>query len=344
VLITAVSACERYQRAFDAETAVIAPAESTVVDFTIVDVAIEGNLRTVAIADGDNQRIVLVDLHSDRRLVVGREGDGPCEFRHLSTIAFIDSTTLAVTDAKGGLIALCSLDGTHNDVIRIPGSASRVARDADGPLRVAVVSGDDSVLALATSSLGEPLDTTAIAAIQKVGDLVGPRPRAPVLAPLTDGRLAFGSRDGGYAIALANSDGVHSFATRTDPPARYSEEQVEAVERRTMALLARTGRPVPARGFMRADTLPLKPRFTGRVFALTPGILWALASADTGSSTLDRFRDPEGTLIERDKIPEGADGIVIRDTILVAWRRNTDGTSVVMHWAIDTATGAIRTP
>lgn len=345
MLVAAISACERSESVLDSGIAASPQGQSIRVDFAVVDVALASDLHTLAIADGDNQHVVIGDLHSDRRTVVGREGDGPCEFRHLSTLAFADSTTLAVTDAKAGLIALCRLDGSERGAIRIPGGASRVARDDGGPLRVAVVAGDDSVLALAVGVPAGVLDTTAVATIGAIVALVGPRPRAPVLAPLVDGRLAFGSRGGGYVVGIAGDSGARLLAALEDLPARYSAEQVQGIEQRTTALLARTGRPVPASaGFMKTDSLPLKPRFTGRVFASTPGTLWALASSDTGSSTIDRFQEPSGRLLARDRVPGGADGIVIRDTVLIAWRRNPDGTSTLMQWAIDRVTGAMLEP
>lgn len=344
LLVTAISACERRDSVRDAGVAVTPPAQSVSVDFNVVDVALAADPHTLAIADGDDQRVVIADLYSDRRSVVGREGDGPCEFRHISTVAFADSSTLAVTDAKGGLVALCLLDGSERTTLRIPGSASRVARDDDGPLRVAVVSGDDSVLALAIPTLDGSLDTTAVAMIRNVGALVGARPRAPVLVVLSDGRLAFGSRDSSYVVVIADSGGTRLLTARADPPARYSSEEVDGLERRTTALLARTGRPVPKAGFMKTDSLPLKPRFTGRVFGARPGSIWALASSDTGSATIDRFSDPDGALKGRSRVPGGADGFVLRDTVLLAWRRNADGTSILMRWAIDRDTGAIRTP
>src|SRR5690606_8994354 len=126
------------------------------------DIDVDASGR-VWVADSRSRRLLVVDPAGSEPLLIGREGEGPGEFRAPARLAIAD-TLVHVIDATNSRVQQYRLDGTHVTDRRIGDNmigGGAVSRDGDV---VAPTSGVDSALArvyaLADStrrSIGAPI-------------------------------------------------------------------------------------------------------------------------------------------------------------------------------------------
>ncbi len=102
------------------------------------------------VADGLDPRIVLLDRNLDPVRIVGREGEGPGEYKFPSRLARADDRILAL-DGGNGRVAYLTLEGDFVASQRIPGFASAVALHPELGLLVAGSEFPDHYLARVTA-------------------------------------------------------------------------------------------------------------------------------------------------------------------------------------------------
>ena len=102
------------------------------------------------VADGLDPRIVLLDRNLDPVRIVGREGEGPGEYRFPSRLARADDRIL-VLDGGNDRVAYLTLDGDFVESKRLPGPASDIARHPELGLLVAGNAFPDHYLARVTT-------------------------------------------------------------------------------------------------------------------------------------------------------------------------------------------------
>ena len=102
------------------------------------------------VADGLDPRIVLLDRNLDPVRIVGREGEGPGEYKFPSRLARADDRIL-VLDGGNGRVAYLTLEGDFVASQRVPGLASAVALHPELGLLVAGNAFPDHYLARVTA-------------------------------------------------------------------------------------------------------------------------------------------------------------------------------------------------
>ena len=102
------------------------------------------------VADGLDPRIVLLDRNLDPVRVLGREGEGPGEYKFPSRLARADDGIL-VLDRGNGRVAYLTLEGDFVASQRIPGLASDIALHPELGLLVAGDAFPDHYLARVTA-------------------------------------------------------------------------------------------------------------------------------------------------------------------------------------------------
>ena len=101
------------------------------------------------ISDGLNQRIVLLDRNLDPVRVIGRQGEGPGEFRFPRRLAHAGDQVL-VLDIGAGRVSYLTLDGDFVRSQRFPGNANDIANHPELGLLVAGDAFPDHYLARVT--------------------------------------------------------------------------------------------------------------------------------------------------------------------------------------------------
>ena len=102
------------------------------------------------VADGLDPRIVLLDRSLDPIRIIGREGEGPGEYKFPSRLARADDRIL-VLDGGNGRVVYLTLDGDFVESKRIPGLASDIALHPELGLLVAGNEFPDHYLARVTA-------------------------------------------------------------------------------------------------------------------------------------------------------------------------------------------------
>lgn len=92
--------------------------------------------RGYLVADGLDPRIVLLDRNLDPVRIMGREGEGPGEYRFPSRLTRADDQVL-VLDIGNGRVAYLTLDGDFVTSQQVPGLASDIAAHPELGLLVA---------------------------------------------------------------------------------------------------------------------------------------------------------------------------------------------------------------
>ncbi len=102
------------------------------------------------VADGLDPRIVLLDRNLDPVRIMGREGEGPGEYKFPSRLARAEDRIL-VLDGGNERVAYLTLEGDFLDSRRIPGLASDIAQHPELGLLVAGNAFPDHYLAQVTA-------------------------------------------------------------------------------------------------------------------------------------------------------------------------------------------------
>lgn len=340
ILLAAVCAAVigcKGKRRFDRESALnqfASPLAALSFDFEVQDAVLDRD-GTLLIADRAG-RVLRVDGVGSVLEVIGRPGDGPCEFRGISWIAALPRRRVAVSDGHPGQIRLCAAPGhgISPETVLIPSrTVAPLVSSGTDTVWIAATTSADSVLGLRltlSSDRRTQVDTMVI--------LSGGLPPRHIEHFSSGSVMYLAPIDTTYRIYAQGreDDRRKLFAERSVPSLKLTEYEWSELSRSVAKQLARTGRPVPA-GPRAMPPGSTKPWLIGgrRLGEDLHGRLWVLPSSSdsTPSHVLDVF-GRSGELLTRYQVPGGATGFSLHDSILVVFHRQEDGVSTVRTFAL----------
>jgi hypothetical protein len=295
-------------------------------------------------AVGPEGRIAVTDIPGGRVLVlgddgsetvVGRPGDGPCEFRNPVSVAWADSGVLAVVDAHAGRVHFCGLDGVDERTQLIPGEPLALQRGGTGILVLTQV-GRDTLLVLhvsvpARGAINEAHDTLLLVSRTALAAKVGAAPNRVAVTLGARGRLLIGAADSAYRFIVADppSGSAGPVIDLPEKLTEMTEAEIAEEQAEFLAAFKRMGVPVPPAAPERPRP-QFKLRFTDRPLAQdSTGMIWAIpAMRHSQGFVLDAI-GRDGTLYRRYALPQRPVSIRSDGDRLILVSKTDDGGSVV---------------
>lgn len=280
---------------------------------------------------------------------IGRQGDGPCEYRRLIHVEPLDSVRVVVMDGRVGMVQTCGLDGVLQ-VDQVPGRALSGGRSGDGSVWIVSLFGRNALASLLVHDniRGQQftsVDTLALWDLDTIATRLG-QPGTPSLVHLVwagDRLFTANTSDTDFRILLVDPDGmVDTIADLDVPPVEYSSEELALRAQRVERLIRQSGRPVPSRAQLFGEgQSTTAPRFSRRALATGDGrTLWSRPAAPS-DSLVDLFLFDIDSInrFQIAKVLAPVSDIAVAGRFLATFGENDDGTGVIAVYQVPESLG-----
>lgn len=343
-LLVALSACRQQQAASTADSAapLVPPQRQLALAFELADIAINRETGQLALSNATDDQVQVRSWDASPALVVGRRGDGPCEFRNLVSVVWTDDSTLAVADGHTGRIQICSPGTPGGRTILIPGSVLKLQQTEDGGVVSIGSGGIDSLLALKFSagdtSAVPRLDTLLATSNSSLDSMLSGNNRRSSVYLSPAGIAYVGSNDTAISIVSIVGREARIFAQESSPAVQLSTDEMNASDEEIRRFLARTGRPLPPRnpatkGAARSPAF--KPAFKGRALATDSlARLWALPAYPDSLGASLLVYDAIGKRVGSFRLGVPITGFLVQGDHLVGFWNDAEGRGHLAEWRI----------